>query len=232
MTDVFAALADPNRRHLLEALARREASATQLAAGLPVTRQAVAEHLAALRDAGLVESRRAGRETIYSLNAGPLEDAVTWIVRVGGEWEERLERLRGLLRSRRAVSCCSCAARRRAAARRAGRLVGAGDTGAARRAARGRSSVATAGRSVTTAYGYPGWIEPLDALSEEPGGDWLPAGPRRRSRRGGTRLPRHAVSLGRDERARHRLLRTRPHGVAPARAARAARRRPAGGGGA
>jgi DNA-binding transcriptional ArsR family regulator len=99
VTDVFAALADPNRRHLLEALARSEASATQLAAGLPVTRQAVAKHLAALREAGLVESRREGRETLYSLNPGPLDDAVSWIARVGEEWDARLAALRGHLRS-------------------------------------------------------------------------------------------------------------------------------------
>jgi DNA-binding transcriptional ArsR family regulator len=94
VTDVFAALADPNRRHLLEALARSEASATQLATDLPVTRQAVAKHLAALRDAGLVESRRAGRETLYSLNPGPLADALAWITRVGDEWDTRLDALR------------------------------------------------------------------------------------------------------------------------------------------
>jgi DNA-binding transcriptional ArsR family regulator len=94
VTDVFAALADPNRRHLLEALARSEASATQLATDLPVTRQAVAKHLAALRDAGLVESRRAGRETLYSLNPGPLDDALAWITRVGDEWDTRLAALR------------------------------------------------------------------------------------------------------------------------------------------
>ena len=100
MTDVFGALADPNRRHLVEALARREATATQLAAGLPVTRQAVAKHLAALRDAGLVDSRRSGRETLYSLNPAPLDDAVTWIARVGGEWESRLAALRRHLEER------------------------------------------------------------------------------------------------------------------------------------
>ena len=72
MTDptgrVFDALADPNRRYVVEALAEREtATATELAAELPVTRQAVAKHLAALNEAGLVESRREGRETRYEL---------------------------------------------------------------------------------------------------------------------------------------------------------------------
>ncbi len=101
MTDVFDALGDPTRRHIVESLSRQEASATQLAAELPVTRQAVAKHLSALREVGLVEPRRQGRETLYRLNAEPLEAAATWIVRVGGEWDERLERLRRLMGSRR-----------------------------------------------------------------------------------------------------------------------------------
>jgi DNA-binding transcriptional ArsR family regulator len=94
VTDVFSALADPSRRRLLETLARREATATELAADLPVTRQAVAKHLAALREAGLVDARRAGRETRYRLTPGPLEDAVAWIAEVGDAWDARLAALR------------------------------------------------------------------------------------------------------------------------------------------
>ena len=98
---VFDALGDPTRRHIVESLSRQEASATQLASELPVTRQAVAKHLTALRQAGLVDSRKQGRETLYHLNPDPLEAAAAWIVRIGGEWDERLERLRELVRSRR-----------------------------------------------------------------------------------------------------------------------------------
>jgi DNA-binding transcriptional ArsR family regulator len=101
VSNVFDALGDPTRRHIVESLSQGEASATQLAADLPVTRQAVAKHLSALRDAGLVESRRQGRETLYRVNAEPLDAAAAWIVRVGGEWDARLERLRGLLERRR-----------------------------------------------------------------------------------------------------------------------------------
>jgi DNA-binding transcriptional ArsR family regulator len=101
VTDVFDALGDPTRRHIVESLAEREATATQLAADLPVTRQAVAKHLTALRQAGLVESRRQGRETLYRVNAEPLDDAAAWIVRVGGEWDVRLQRLRTLVEGRR-----------------------------------------------------------------------------------------------------------------------------------
>ena len=106
MTDatgrVFDALADANRRYVLEALAGREtATATELAAELPVTRQAVAKHLAALNEAGLVESRRQGRETRYELTPGPLGAAMGWMASVGAEWDSRLAALRKHLNSSR-----------------------------------------------------------------------------------------------------------------------------------
>jgi DNA-binding transcriptional ArsR family regulator len=98
---VFAALADPTRRALVEELARREtATPTELAAGLPVTRQAVAKHLAALGVAGLVDSARAGRETRYRLTPGPLLDAAGWLAEVGAGWDARLEALRRHLEAR------------------------------------------------------------------------------------------------------------------------------------
>jgi DNA-binding transcriptional ArsR family regulator len=92
---VFDALADANRRYVLEALAEREtATATELAAELPVTRQAVAKHLAALNEAGLVESRREGRETRYELTPAPLGAAMDWMAGVGADWDARLAALR------------------------------------------------------------------------------------------------------------------------------------------
>ncbi len=93
--DVFAALGDAHRRFLLETLsARGSATATELAEELPVTRQAVAKHLAALAQAGLVASERVGRETQYRVTPQPLEAAIEWMARVGGEWDARLARLR------------------------------------------------------------------------------------------------------------------------------------------
>jgi DNA-binding transcriptional ArsR family regulator len=93
-SDVFAALADPSRRFVLETLAARgSATATELAAELPVTRQAVAKHLAILGEAGLVEAARAGREARYRLTPAPLGEAVEWIERVGTRWDERLAAL-------------------------------------------------------------------------------------------------------------------------------------------
>jgi DNA-binding transcriptional ArsR family regulator len=95
---VFAALADPTRRHLVELLAAAPgATATGLAATLPISRQAIAKHLATLDHAGLVNSRRNGRELRFELDPRPLADAAGWIAAVGGEWDNRLGQLRQLL---------------------------------------------------------------------------------------------------------------------------------------
>jgi DNA-binding transcriptional ArsR family regulator len=92
--DVFAALSDPSRREVLRSVATRpELTASRLAGELPITRQAVAKHLAALQKAGLVEPRREGRETRYTLTPAPLVDAMDWMAEVGAEWDTRLARL-------------------------------------------------------------------------------------------------------------------------------------------
>jgi DNA-binding transcriptional ArsR family regulator len=95
---VFAALADPTRRHLVEALAAGPgATATGLASSLPISRQAVAKHLGLLREAGLVSSRRSGREAVFELDPRPLTDAAAWLGAVGAEWEQSLGQLQALL---------------------------------------------------------------------------------------------------------------------------------------
>ncbi len=92
---VFAALADPTRREVMGRLAERGAlTATELAAELPVTRQAVSKHLAALADAGLVAASKEGREVRYRFTPGPMSSAVSWMAGVGSEWDARLEALR------------------------------------------------------------------------------------------------------------------------------------------
>ncbi len=98
---VFAALGDPTRRRMVETLAGgATVTASGLAAELPITRQAVAKHLAALRQARLVNARRVGRETRYSLHAKPLSEAAQWIATVGAEWDERLADLGRLVERR------------------------------------------------------------------------------------------------------------------------------------
>jgi DNA-binding transcriptional ArsR family regulator len=91
---VFAALADPSRRTIVERLAHAgHATSTELAGELPMTRQAVAKHLATLEHAGLVHGRREGRNVVYRPDSGPLRDAAAWIDRVGAEWDARLAAL-------------------------------------------------------------------------------------------------------------------------------------------
>jgi DNA-binding transcriptional ArsR family regulator len=92
---VFSALADERRRSVVELLAARGgATQTELARELPVTRQAVAKHLASLEEAGLVEVTRTGREARYALTPAPLADAVAWIEQVGSQWDDRLAALK------------------------------------------------------------------------------------------------------------------------------------------
>ena len=88
---VFSALADPTRRSVMQRVAERgSATATELAAELPITRQAVAKHLGALEDAGLVAASRLGRETRFTLTPAPLADVVAWLADVGAAWDRRL----------------------------------------------------------------------------------------------------------------------------------------------
>jgi DNA-binding transcriptional ArsR family regulator len=99
---VFSAIADPTRRMVIRLLSEHgPGSATELAGRLPVSRQAVAKHLAALAEAGLVEVAQVeGREKRFRLTPAPLADAATWMADVGGQWDERLQALRRYLQSR------------------------------------------------------------------------------------------------------------------------------------
>ena len=90
---VFGALADPMRRRLLSEIAAHPATATELANGLPISRQAVAKHLTSLSEAGLLERERAGRDVRYRVTPQPLSEAVSWMADVGGQWDARLARL-------------------------------------------------------------------------------------------------------------------------------------------
>jgi len=92
---VFAALGDPTRRQVVESLASEgEMTATELAEQIPVTRQAIAKHLATLSEAGLVSAEAHGREVRYRLTPAPMRQAVAWLAETGAEWDERLARLR------------------------------------------------------------------------------------------------------------------------------------------
>jgi DNA-binding transcriptional ArsR family regulator len=92
---VFAALADATRRSILRAVSERgPLTATTLAAELPISRQAIAKHLALLREAGLVHADRAGRETRFTAEPEVLRDVAAWATTTGQRWDDRLVRLR------------------------------------------------------------------------------------------------------------------------------------------
>jgi DNA-binding transcriptional ArsR family regulator len=96
---VFAALADPNRRAILAALAAGgPATATDLAATLPITRQGIAKHLALLADAGLVVAESGERRRIrYHLQSRPMRVAQQFLAALARDWDGPLEALRSHL---------------------------------------------------------------------------------------------------------------------------------------
>ena len=96
---VFVALADPSRRAILAALASGgPATATDLAGQLPITRQAIAKHLALLTDAGLVTAAPGERRRIrYQLRSAPMQLAQQFLAALARDWDGRLDALRGHL---------------------------------------------------------------------------------------------------------------------------------------
>lgn len=96
-TDVFLALANPARRRLLELLIDSPRTAGDLAAEFEMSRPSVAEHLAVLRQASLVTDEARGRQRVYSLNPGPLEQVGDWLTPFERFWRDRLRAMADLL---------------------------------------------------------------------------------------------------------------------------------------
>jgi DNA-binding transcriptional ArsR family regulator len=96
---VFAALADPNRRAILGVLAASgPATATDLAARLPITRQGIAKHLALLAEAGLVAAEAGERRRVrYRLQSGPMRVAQQFLAALARDWDGPLAALRSHL---------------------------------------------------------------------------------------------------------------------------------------
>jgi DNA-binding transcriptional ArsR family regulator len=98
---VFSALADPTRRDVVRRLAVEPSTATEIAARVPVSRQAIAKHLSALERAGLVDAQRDGRNVRYRLTPAGFTDAVAWMTEVGAAWDNRLAALQRHVIARR-----------------------------------------------------------------------------------------------------------------------------------
>ncbi|HSC88300.1 MAG TPA: metalloregulator ArsR/SmtB family transcription factor [Polyangiaceae bacterium] len=95
--EIFRALADPSRRAIFEAIANGETAVKDLTARFAISQPAVSQHLAALKEAGLVVGRREGRSTLYRVEPRGLEPLVDWISHYRAFWTERAERLEKLL---------------------------------------------------------------------------------------------------------------------------------------
>lgn len=93
---VFVALADPSRRAILAALATDgPATVTELAVGLPITRQAIAKHLALMAEAGLVTPERGERRRVrYRLRSAPVQLAQQFLAALASDWDDRLDALK------------------------------------------------------------------------------------------------------------------------------------------
>jgi DNA-binding transcriptional ArsR family regulator len=94
LVPVFAALGDDTRWSILTALGEGDASAFALAARLPVTRQAIAKHLAVLQEVDLVESVRVGREVQFRVIGSQISATAHRLDAIGAEWDRRLAAIR------------------------------------------------------------------------------------------------------------------------------------------
>lgn len=95
---VFAALADPTRRAIIERLSRGQARVTEVAEPFRMSLNAVSKHIRVLEASGVVERHRQGRDHILSINTRSLDEADGWIDGMRCYWEERLDAMEGLLR--------------------------------------------------------------------------------------------------------------------------------------
>ena len=94
---LWAAVADPSRRRVLDLLVRHgEASASALASQVSFSRQAVAKHVAVLEEAGLITRRKVGREVLYDVVADRLDEATRALADQARQWDRRLAHIKEL----------------------------------------------------------------------------------------------------------------------------------------
>jgi len=95
---VFAALADPTRRAIIERLSYGEARVTEVAEPFPMSLNAVSKHIRVLEASGVVVRQKKGRDHILSVNPRSLDEVDGWIEGMRAYWEERLDAMERLLR--------------------------------------------------------------------------------------------------------------------------------------
>jgi DNA-binding transcriptional ArsR family regulator len=89
--ELWSAIADPSRRQVLDLIVSNGAvSASWLAGRVPFSRQAVSKHVAVLERAGLISRRKQGREVLYQVDAGRLDQATRSMAELAAQWDRRL----------------------------------------------------------------------------------------------------------------------------------------------
>ena len=94
---IFQALADPSRRAIFESLTRGEAAVNDLTARFDISQPAVSQHLAKLREAGLVTGRKEGRHVYYRVEPKGIRPLIGWIAHYRQFWTDKIGRLEQLL---------------------------------------------------------------------------------------------------------------------------------------
>jgi len=98
--DIFSALADPTRRHIMEMLAdHEEFPATEIHNRFPVSPQAISQHLKILREANLVHVEKRAQQRIYRINTEAMEQLEAWSRNMRQRWSKRLDKLEAVLKA-------------------------------------------------------------------------------------------------------------------------------------
>jgi DNA-binding transcriptional ArsR family regulator len=104
LAKIFFALGDETRLSVLSRLKGRALSATTLADGSPLTRQAIVKHLRVLDDAGLVRHEKHGREVLYLPDARALVEARAYLEMIATGWDRAIDRLKDMVEERAQTS--------------------------------------------------------------------------------------------------------------------------------
>jgi len=94
---IFQALVDPSRRAIFESLTRGESAVKDLTARFDISQPAVSQHLATLKDAGLVDARREGRSVYYRVQPRGMKPLIDWLAHYRAFWTDHVGRLERLL---------------------------------------------------------------------------------------------------------------------------------------
>ena len=90
---MFAVLAEPHRRQILDVLRERERTVTELVLALGLSQPGVSKHLRVLREAGLVDARVDAQRRLYRLRPEPLREIDEWLTPYRAAWRDRLDAL-------------------------------------------------------------------------------------------------------------------------------------------